>query len=121
MSKQAPTGEYLVTGSFMIRGKKNFIPQTALIFGFGILYKLDENSVARHKNDRIVKINEEDMITEAADDESQNVAEEEDVEVELNEADNEAKSESDDDEEDDESKMAFPDTSLSMRLMSNIK
>lgn len=119
MSKQAPTGEYLVTGSFMIRGKKNFIPQTALIFGFGILYKLDENSVARHKNDRIVKINEEDMV--AADDDAQ-VAEEEDVEVELNEAENEeAKFEPDDDEDDDESKMAFPDTSLPMRLMSNIK
>ncbi len=40
VSKQAPTGEYLATGSFMIRGKKNFIPQTALIFGFSLLYKV---------------------------------------------------------------------------------
>ncbi len=40
VSKQAPTGEYLGTGSFMIRGKKNFLPQTALVFGFGILYKV---------------------------------------------------------------------------------
>ncbi len=40
VSKQAPTGEYLGTGSFMIRGKKNFLPQTALVFGFGVLYKV---------------------------------------------------------------------------------
>jgi hypothetical protein len=26
VSKTAPTGEYLPTGSFMIRGKKNFLP-----------------------------------------------------------------------------------------------
>ena len=26
VSKTAPTGEYLVTGSFMIRGKKNYLP-----------------------------------------------------------------------------------------------
>ena len=24
----------------MIRGKKNFLPQTALVFGFGLLYKV---------------------------------------------------------------------------------
>jgi predicted ribosome quality control (RQC) complex YloA/Tae2 family protein len=40
VSKQAPSGEYLGTGSFMIRGKKNYIPQTALVFGFGLLYKV---------------------------------------------------------------------------------
>ncbi len=26
VSKAAPSGEYLVTGSFMIRGKKNYLP-----------------------------------------------------------------------------------------------
>lgn len=26
VSKTAPTGEYLVTGSFMIRGRKNYLP-----------------------------------------------------------------------------------------------
>ena len=25
----------------MIRGKKNYLPQTALVFGFGILYKVN--------------------------------------------------------------------------------
>jgi predicted ribosome quality control (RQC) complex YloA/Tae2 family protein len=40
VSKQAPTGEYLSTGSFMIRGKKNFLPQSQLVFGFALLYKV---------------------------------------------------------------------------------
>ncbi|KAJ2837959.1 hypothetical protein FBU31_001036, partial [Coemansia sp. 'formosensis'] len=49
VSKTAPTGEYLSTGSFMIRGKKHFLPPTQLVYGFGFLFKLaDDESVARH-------------------------------------------------------------------------
>ncbi|KAJ3054664.1 hypothetical protein HK097_001144, partial [Rhizophlyctis rosea] len=48
VSKTAPTGEYLTTGSFMIRGKKNWLPPVQLIYGFGILFKVDDESVARH-------------------------------------------------------------------------
>ncbi|KAJ2689784.1 hypothetical protein IWW39_001250 [Coemansia spiralis] len=49
VSKTAPTGEYLSTGSFMIRGKKNFLPPTQLVYGFGFLFKLaDDESIARH-------------------------------------------------------------------------
>uniref|UniRef100_A0A3Q0S1R9 Ribosome quality control complex subunit NEMF n=1 Tax=Amphilophus citrinellus TaxID=61819 RepID=A0A3Q0S1R9_AMPCI len=42
VSKTAPTGEYLTTGSFMIRGKKNFLPPSYLIMGFGFLFKVAE-------------------------------------------------------------------------------
>jgi predicted ribosome quality control (RQC) complex YloA/Tae2 family protein len=53
VSKTAPTGEYLTVGSFMIRGKKNFLPPTQLEMGFGVLFRLgDDDSVARHKNER---------------------------------------------------------------------
>ncbi|KAI9193299.1 uncharacterized protein BJ171DRAFT_272433 [Polychytrium aggregatum] len=48
VSKTAPTGEYLTTGSFMIRGKKNWLPPIQLVYGFGILFKVDESSVGRH-------------------------------------------------------------------------
>ncbi|ORX67522.1 DUF814-domain-containing protein [Linderina pennispora] len=49
VSKTAPTGEYLTTGSFMIRGKKHFLPPTQLVYGFGFLFRLaDDESVARH-------------------------------------------------------------------------
>jgi hypothetical protein len=39
VSKTAPSGEYLVTGSFMIRGKKNFLPPQPLVMGFGFLFR----------------------------------------------------------------------------------
>ncbi|KAG7328087.1 hypothetical protein KOW79_008031 [Hemibagrus wyckioides] len=61
VSKTAPTGEYLTTGSFMIRGKKNYLPPSYLIMGFGFLFKVDEQSVFRHRGERKVKTLEEDM------------------------------------------------------------
>ncbi|XP_041668539.1 nuclear export mediator factor Nemf-like isoform X2 [Cheilinus undulatus] len=61
VSKTAPTGEYLTTGSFMIRGKKNFLPPSYLIMGFGFLFKVDDESVLRHKGERKVKTVEDDM------------------------------------------------------------
>jgi len=47
VSKTAPAGEYLTTGSFMIRGKKNYLPPCHLIMGFSFLFKLDDSSVFR--------------------------------------------------------------------------
>ncbi|XP_077415505.1 ribosome quality control complex subunit NEMF [Vanacampus margaritifer] len=61
VSKTAPTGEYLTTGSFMIRGKKNYLPPSYLIMGFGFLFKVDEQSVLRHRGERKVKTVEEDV------------------------------------------------------------
>jgi hypothetical protein len=52
VSKKSPTGEYLGTGSFMIYGKKNFLPPVSLEMGFGILFRLDDNCVVKHANDR---------------------------------------------------------------------
>eukprot|EP00980_Cylindrotheca_fusiformis_P024232 scaffold11675_cov123-Cylindrotheca_fusiformis.AAC.1 len=53
VSKTAPTGEYLTVGSFMIRGKKNFLPPTQLEMGLGVLFRLgDDEAIARHKNER---------------------------------------------------------------------
>ena len=51
VSKSAPTGEYLTTGSFMIRGKKNFLPPHQLVMGFGLLFLLDPSSLEAHKDD----------------------------------------------------------------------
>ncbi|KAJ2079338.1 hypothetical protein H4R24_003843 [Coemansia sp. RSA 988] len=49
VSKTAPTGEYLSTGSFMIRGRKRFLPPTQLVYGFGFMFRLaDDESIARH-------------------------------------------------------------------------
>ena len=32
------SGEYLTTGSFMIRGKKNYLPDTELVVGYAIFF-----------------------------------------------------------------------------------
>ena len=55
VSKTAPTGEYLTTGSFMIRGKKNFLPPCYLMMGFGFMFKLDETCIENHLNERRVR------------------------------------------------------------------
>ena len=70
VSKTAPSGEYLTTGSFMIRGKKviivsrivwlqliysylkNWLPPIQLVYGYGLLFRVDETSVGRHFHER---------------------------------------------------------------------
>lgn len=53
VSKSAPTGEFLPTGSFMIRGKKNFLPPAQLILGFGLMFRISEESKAKHVKHRL--------------------------------------------------------------------
>ncbi|KAF3336238.1 nuclear export mediator factor NEMF isoform X2 [Carex littledalei] len=60
VSKTAPTGEYLTVGSFMIRGKKNFLPPHPLVMGFGLLFRIDESSLPSHLNERRVRTTEEE-------------------------------------------------------------
>ncbi|TYZ65839.1 hypothetical protein PybrP1_008086 [[Pythium] brassicae (nom. inval.)] len=62
VSKTAPTGEYLSTGSFMIRGRKNYIQPSRLEMGLAILFRVDESSVANHRVD-----DADDDAVEAAD------------------------------------------------------
>lgn len=57
VSKSAPTGEFLPTGSFMIRGKRNFIYPNRMEMGMTLLFKVDNESGLRHLNDR--RIHEE--------------------------------------------------------------
>ncbi|KAM6202057.1 ribosome quality control complex subunit NEMF [Rhynchocyon petersi] len=66
VSKTAPTGEYLTTGSFMIRGKKNFLPPSYLMMGFSFLFKVDESCVWKHRGERKVRLQDEDMETLAS-------------------------------------------------------
>ncbi|XP_014480395.1 PREDICTED: nuclear export mediator factor NEMF homolog [Dinoponera quadriceps] len=63
VSKSAPTGEYLTTGSFMVRGKKNYLPPSQLIMGLGIMFRLEESSMERHRDERRVKVMDEESET----------------------------------------------------------
>ena len=53
VSKSAPTGEFLPTGTFMVRGKKNFLPPAVLLLGFGVVFQISEESKGRHVKHRI--------------------------------------------------------------------
>lgn len=60
----------------MIRGKKNYLTQSQLIMGLGIMFRLEDSSIERHKDERKVK---------AVDEESEKADSivEEDKEIEL--------------------------------------
>ncbi|KIV83246.1 hypothetical protein PV11_05291 [Exophiala sideris] len=53
VSKTAPTGEYLTTGGFIIRGKKNLLPPSQLLMGFGVMWLISEESRANHGKHRL--------------------------------------------------------------------
>lgn len=79
VSKTAPTGEYLTTGSFMVRGKKNFLPPSHLILGMSFLFRLEDGCVEKHKGERkVISGAEEDALNVAESMESKD-----EVEVEI--------------------------------------
>ena len=53
VSKSAPTGEFLPTGSFMVRGQKIFLPPAQLLLGFGIMFHVSDESKLRHVKHRL--------------------------------------------------------------------
>eukprot|EP00656_Telonema_subtile_P058592 TRINITY_DN9969_c0_g1_i3.p1 TRINITY_DN9969_c0_g1~~TRINITY_DN9969_c0_g1_i3.p1 ORF type:complete len:905 (-),score=302.40 TRINITY_DN9969_c0_g1_i3:78-2792(-) len=83
VSKTAPSGEYLTTGSFMIRGKKNYLPPSRLELGFGLLFSLDESSVANHADDYKIRGTDEDAPKQLTAREARLVAEAEEEEINV--------------------------------------
>lgn len=63
VSKSAPSGEFLPTGSFMIRGKKNFLYPQRLEMSLAMTFRLDESCLEAHKNERKVREALEDQNT----------------------------------------------------------
>jgi predicted ribosome quality control (RQC) complex YloA/Tae2 family protein len=61
VSKTAPSGMFLGTGSFMIRGKKNFLRPHKLEMGFALLFQLGEESLAHHIGERGANIEEGEL------------------------------------------------------------
>ena len=55
VSKTAPSGMFLTVGSFMIRGKKNFIPRSPMVMGLAVLFRLEDECIAAHKGERKVR------------------------------------------------------------------
>jgi predicted ribosome quality control (RQC) complex YloA/Tae2 family protein len=82
VSKSAPTGQFLPAGSFMVRGEKNFLPPAPLILGFALMFKLSEESKAKHVKHRIYNDEEttrpERAVKDAPEAESAEIGQEED-------------------------------------------
>jgi len=53
VSKLAPNGDYLDAGHFHIKGEKNHLPPAQLLLGFGVMFRLSDNSIARHRRHRV--------------------------------------------------------------------
>lgn len=91
VSKTAPTGEYLSTGSFMIRGKKNFLPPCHLILGLSFLFKLEESSVDRHRGERRIKKFDDDASSIITENEQLESIHEEEIPIESDGDDSDEK------------------------------
>ena len=50
VTKTAPSGEYISTGGFMIRGKKNYLSESILELGVGLLFIKEENDGQFYEN-----------------------------------------------------------------------
>ena len=61
VSKTPPTGMFIQTGSFIIRGKRNFISPPKLELGFTLMWCLSEESIANHMGERKVREDETDL------------------------------------------------------------
>ena len=61
VSKTPPTGMYIATGSFIIRGKRNFVQPRSLTLGLTVMFALNEDSLANHMGERKVRLEEEDV------------------------------------------------------------
>lgn len=106
VSKTAPTGEYLTTGAFMIRGKKNYLPPSHLIMGFSFLFRLEEGSIFRHKEDRKVRTLDDDTISTVSSTLDEISLSEQDQEIEL-----EGTDEEDEDDEKEDKTLQIPNSS----------
>lgn len=82
VSKTAPSGEYLTVGSFMIRGKKNYLPLSQLVLGFSFLFRLGDDSIAKHAEQQKIKVLNEQPIVESVAATSETVGKSEDEEDE---------------------------------------
>ncbi|KOB65691.1 Serologically defined colon cancer antigen 1, partial [Operophtera brumata] len=91
VSKSAPTGEYLGTGSFMIRGKKHYVLTDQLSFGFSFMFRLEDSCIERHRDER-KPVAVEDSASDVT-----SVQEQEEEEIVVSEGDDETVKETEDD------------------------
>lgn len=52
---------YIATGSFIIRGKRNFVQPRALQLGLTMMFALNEESLANHIGERKSRLDQADI------------------------------------------------------------
>lgn len=52
---------YIATGSFIIRGKRNFVQPRTLTLGLTVMFALGEDSMAKHLGERKSRLEQEDI------------------------------------------------------------
>lgn len=53
VSKTTANGDFLSPGNFHVKGEKRFLPPAQLLLGFGLMFKISEESKTRHHKHRI--------------------------------------------------------------------
>ena len=61
VSKTPPTGMFISTGSFIIRGKRTFIQPRSLQLGLTLMFALNEESLANHIGERKMRLEQDDI------------------------------------------------------------
>ena len=61
VSKTPPTGLYIQAGSFIIRGKRNFITPNKMELGFTLMFALNEESIGNHIGERKPRLAQDEM------------------------------------------------------------
>lgn len=64
VTKSAETGEYLSSGSFVIRGKKNLLPPFKPEYGLGILFSVDREEKTKNTKETFYKQKYESIVQE---------------------------------------------------------
>lgn len=107
VSKTLPGGHILPPGSFTIEGEKNFLPPSPLLVGFAVMFRVSEESRAKHTKHRIYETPSEEInkrsasIADAEDrEENASMDAEYDAEIEkkVEKAQNESEGETDDED-----------------------
>ena len=66
VSKTLPNGQILPPGSFTVTGEKNFLPPSPLLVGFAVMFRVGEDSKAKHMKHKIYETPPEEINEKAA-------------------------------------------------------
>lgn len=88
VSKINSHGDVLLPGTFNISGEKNHLPPGQLLLGLGLLFKISDESKARHPKHRLEKHSDDETASETVQEASQKDSHNSDAESDADEPEN---------------------------------